>query len=51
MTKNEAILFINEIEKTCQEKGIWFCLTQEHRPLLGKIKIEISIKVDPNKDN
>lgn len=53
MTKTEAITFINEIEQYCKEKGdnlTWFLVTKEHRPSLTKIIIEISIKVDPDKN-
>lgn len=51
MTKTEAIAFINQIEQICKEKGIWFSLTQDHRPYLGKVKVEISVKINPTEDN
>lgn len=49
MTKTEAITLINQIEQICKERGIWFCLTQEHRPLLDTIRIKISIEIDNKK--
>ena len=50
MTKAEAIEFQQKIAKTCEDSKAWFLITHENRPHLGKIKIEISIKVDQNKD-
>lgn len=46
MTKAKAIEFQNKLSKICEESGVWFLTTHENRPRLGKIKIEISIKVD-----
>jgi len=46
MTKPEALNFKDKIKSLCQKEGIWHHVTEENRPKLGKIIIEISIKVD-----
>jgi len=46
MTKTQAIKIQEMIESLCKREKVWYEVTKENRPNLGKIKIELSIKVD-----
>jgi len=46
MTKTEALEIEREIKDVCEKHRLWNHKTYENRPKLGKIIIEIWIKVD-----
>jgi len=49
-TQQQAISIVYELEKFCTERDLWYEITRENRPMLNKIVMTISIKVD-NKES
>ena len=48
MTKEkDAIKFVKIIKDLCKEYGVWRVQTYENKPNLRGIKLELSIKIDP----
>ena len=46
MKRSEAEKHLEFIKKYCRENGIWFDESKVNRPKLGKIRLEIDMKVD-----
>jgi len=47
MTKEKAIQFIKVIKDLCDKNDVWRVQTYENKPHLRGIRLELSIKIDP----
>lgn len=46
MTNTEAVIVQQEIQKLCEQRGLWYKVEHECKPDLKMIRIEISVKVE-----
>ena len=46
MTKTEAFNLRDKILELCQVSGQWVSITEEHKPNVRVVKLEVSIKID-----
>lgn len=47
MRKNSAIVLMQEIERLCESNNAYCFVTHEKKPHLTGIKVEVSIKIEP----
>lgn len=46
MTRPEAIKLKESLLDFCKDKGLWVAVSEERKPDLKTIKLEISLKID-----
>ena len=46
MTKTEALSLRDRIMKLCRDAGQWVVVSEENKPDLKKVNLEVSIKID-----